>query len=128
MCRRDLCHPSIIAWIPYNESWGVPHLDQPENQEFLKAIYHITKSLDPTRPVNSNYGWEQVNGATDLCSFHYYVQPDVFVKNIPEIFPESPGQSIREVKTGTRIFAANNEYQGEPVILSEWGGWGMNYY
>ena len=27
--RRDHSHPCIVAWVPFNESWGVPNL--PEN-------------------------------------------------------------------------------------------------
>jgi hypothetical protein len=35
---------------------------------------------------------------------------------------------LREgIKIGHGIYAPGNDYGGEPVILSEWGGWGMNY-
>ncbi len=23
---RDISHPCIVAWVPFNESWGVPDL------------------------------------------------------------------------------------------------------
>src|SRR5687767_3815733 len=59
--QRDASHPCIICWVPINESWGVPDLPNVEAQRhFVRALYHLTKSLDPTRPVIGNDGWEMV--------------------------------------------------------------------
>ena len=57
--ERDYNHPSIIAWVPLNESWGVPNIqiDKLQQQHAL-TMYHLSKSLDPMRPVISNDGWE----------------------------------------------------------------------
>jgi beta-galactosidase/beta-glucuronidase len=46
--ERDYNHPSIIMWIPVNESWGTPNLRDPQQQYHLKANYMLLKSLDPT--------------------------------------------------------------------------------
>jgi len=55
---RDLNHPCIIAWVPFNESWGVPNLpDVPAQRSFVQALYHLTRTVDPTRPVVGNDGW-----------------------------------------------------------------------
>ena len=35
-----------------------------------QALYHLTKTLDPTRPVIGNDGWESV--ATDIIGIHDY--------------------------------------------------------
>jgi beta-galactosidase/beta-glucuronidase len=57
--ERDISHPSIVTWVPVNESWGVQHISHdPAQQHFVQALYHLTKALDPTRPVVSNDGWE----------------------------------------------------------------------
>src|SRR5215210_2376080 len=49
---RDYNLPCIVAWVPMNESWGVPNLASDRSQtEHLLALYHLTRSLDPTRPV-----------------------------------------------------------------------------
>ena len=46
--RRDYNHPSIITWVPLNESWGVPDLDRSAQQRhFVQALYHLTRALDP---------------------------------------------------------------------------------
>ena len=36
----------------------------------VEALYHLTKTLDPTRPVIGNDGWESV--ATDIIGIHDY--------------------------------------------------------
>ncbi len=69
--ERDISHPCIICWVPFNESWGVPDLVKVEAQrQFLRGVYHLTKSLDPTRPVIGNDGWEMV--VTDIVAIHDY--------------------------------------------------------
>ena len=39
-------------------------------QQHALTMYHLTKSLDPMRPVVSNDGWELVK--TDLFTIHDY--------------------------------------------------------
>ena len=69
--ERDYSHPCIIAWVPFNESWGVPDLpDVPAQRHCVQALYHLTHTLDPTRPVIGNDGWESV--ATDIVGIHDY--------------------------------------------------------
>ncbi|KAI0817612.1 glycoside hydrolase family 2 protein [Xylaria sp. FL0064] len=69
--KRDINHPSVITWTPINESWGYPNLKgSVEQRDHIRSLYYLTKSLDPTRPVNDNCGWEHV--VTDLSTFHDY--------------------------------------------------------
>ena len=69
--RRDYNHPSIITWVPLNESWGVPDLDRSAQQRhFVQALYHLTRALDPTRPVIGNDGWQHAVG--DVFGVHDY--------------------------------------------------------
>jgi hypothetical protein len=71
---RDYNHPSIIAWVPINESWGVPAvLTDRGQQAHLKTLYHLTRSLDATRLVVDNDGWEHTD-ATDLMTLHDYAR------------------------------------------------------
>ncbi len=71
MLKRDSSHPCIVAWVPFNESWGVPDLPESSAQRnYVQALYHLTKTLDPTRPVIGNDGWESV--ATDIIGIHDY--------------------------------------------------------
>src|SRR6266566_760453 len=68
---RDVSHPSIITWVPLNESWGVQHISHdPAQLDYARSLYHLTKSLDPSRPVISNDGWEHAD--SDLWTIHDY--------------------------------------------------------
>ena len=71
--ERDYNHPSIIIWVPINESWGAPNLRDPRQQDHLKALYTLTTSLDPTRLVIDNDGWEHTD-MTDLFAIHDYAR------------------------------------------------------
>ena len=69
--RRDFNHPSIIAWVPLNESWGVRQIyTDPRQQALARLLYQTAKALDGTRMVSVNDGWEQVE--TDICALHDY--------------------------------------------------------
>ena len=68
---RQYSHPSIITWVPLNESWGVPDLPgSPAQRDYVRAIYHLIRPLDPSRPVIGNDGWEHVAG--DIWGVHDY--------------------------------------------------------
>lgn len=68
---RDFNHPSIITWVPLNESWGVRQIYTDARQQATgRMLYHMTKAADGTRLCSSNDGWEQVT--TDICALHDY--------------------------------------------------------
>src|SRR4028119_1983279 len=63
--------PVLVAWCPFNESGRVPNLpDNVAERHYVQALYHLTHTLDPTRPVIGNDGWESV--ATDILGIHDY--------------------------------------------------------
>ena len=67
--ERNYSHPCIIVWVPCNLSWGVPELTAVGKQRHaVEALYHLTKTLDPTRLVIGNDGWE--SSATDIIGSH----------------------------------------------------------
>jgi beta-galactosidase/beta-glucuronidase len=118
---RDYSHPCIIAWVPFNESWGVPNLpDSPRERHYVQALYYLTKTLDSTRPVIGNDGWESV--ATDMIGIHDYDNdPERIAKRyhtdevLPRLFSrERPGGRllVLEGPTATDM----------PIVLSEFGG------
>src|SRR5438309_11381409 len=41
---RDYSHPCIVAWVPINESWGVPNLLRDTAQRhFVYSLSHLAK-------------------------------------------------------------------------------------
>ena len=114
--RRDYNHPSVVAWVPMNESWGVPNLGtDPAQREHLLALYHLTRSLDGTRPVISNDGWE--HALTDLCNIHDYRDAAALARTYA-----TPESAVSALPAGRPIYAPGHGYRGEPILLTEFGG------
>jgi len=118
--NRDYNHPSIIIWVPINESWGVPDLKEKRQQAHLKSLYFLTKSLDPTRLVIDNDGWEHTD-CTDLFAIHDYTETGA---EILERFQSVPEGAIPIPKYGQPYLAPGQTYNGAPLFLSEFGGVG----
>ena len=78
--ERDFNHPSIITWVPLNESWGVRQIYSDKRQQAAgRMLYHLTKAADGTRLCSANDGWEQVT--TDICGLHDYADTKEMIAN-----------------------------------------------
>jgi len=119
--ERDRSHPCIIAWVPFNESWGVPDLPLSAAQRhYVQALYHLTKSLDASRPVIGNDGWESI--ATDIIGIHDYDdQPERIGKRYGIDDLESKLFN-RERPGGRMLFLGSERQWNQPIVLTEFGG------
>jgi beta-galactosidase/beta-glucuronidase len=119
--ERDYNHPSIIAWVPINESWGVPNLERdPAQRHYVRALYHLTKAIDETRPVIGNDGWEHV--ASDIWSIHDYTPSGEALRERYGSY-DAVEQTLRRVQPASRRIALEGlERRDEPVMLTEFGG------
>ncbi|HWE48387.1 MAG TPA: glycoside hydrolase family 2 TIM barrel-domain containing protein [Bryobacteraceae bacterium] len=116
---RDYNHPCIIIWTPLNESWGVPNLAEPRQQAHVKALYYLTKSLDGTRLVIDNDGWEHTE-VTDLFAIHDYTRTgEEFLARFHNIT-----QGLPLPLYGKLYVAPGHRYNGSPILLWEFGGVG----
>ena len=119
--RRDYSHPCIIAWVPINESWGVPNLpDNPSERHYVQALYHLTRTLDAARPVIGNDGWESV--ATDIIGVHDYDdRPERMARryHAEELFPRL---FKRERPGGRLLVLEGQKHADQPLMLTEFGG------
>jgi hypothetical protein len=118
--RRQYSHPSIITWVPFNESWGVPDLPgDPAQRHFVSGIYHLTKALDPTRPVIGNDGWEHVVG--DILGVHDYALSG---HDLRERYgtKERVHAALRGRPQHHRAVLDDTAPNGQPIVLSEFGG------
>ena len=117
---RDASHPCIVTWVPFNESSGVPDLSITDAQRrFVEAIYHLTRAIDPSRPVIGNDGWENV--ATDIVGIHDYDMPETLRQRYEseELIPKL----LARQRFGARpLLAGDDLYSGQPIVLSEIGG------
>jgi beta-galactosidase/beta-glucuronidase len=119
--ERDMSHPSIIMWVPFNESWGLPELSTlPAPRDAVAAFYHLTKTLDPTRLIIGNDGWE--SSATDVIGIHDYDCDPTHMRTRygPEVKPQ---EVVDRRWSGGRILTLDGyPHRGQPICLSEFGG------
>ncbi|KAE8356569.1 glycoside hydrolase superfamily [Aspergillus coremiiformis] len=129
--KRDINHPSIVAWTPFNESWGYPSLkDNVEQRNHIRAVYYLTKTLDPTRPINDNCGWEHV--LTDLTTYHDYTDHPALSATCADFNTGILGPKanhdmfVGPIHSATpqplQLDPGTQHTPGAPVICSEFGG------
>lgn len=123
--RRDSSHPSIVVWVPFNESWGVQQIaSNTAQQELVRTMFHLTKALDSTRLVVSNDGWEHTY--SDLLTFHDYENDAVTL-----LASYGTADAVRAclngiAPSGRRMLVGTAEERAliaaRPAVLSEFGG------
>lgn len=125
--RRDYNHPSIVAWVPFNESWAVPNIDiNKRQQDQTMGMYYMIKSLDPSRLVINNDGWEMTK--SDICAIHNYSHGTSDEPEKQRFFKKTMSNIdilLSCTHAGRNIYARNYQYSGEPILITECGG--INY-
>ena len=123
--KQNYNHPSIITWVPINESWGIREVPEKiEQQNFANSVYYITKALDKTRPVISNDGWEHT--ISDIITIHDYKQEANLLYNEYNDKELAVLNNKKPYNTIHRLFSGNYKYNGQPIIMSEYGGIALN--
>ena len=123
--KQNYNHPSIITWVPINESWGIPEVSICEKeQNFATTLYYLTKSIDDTRPVISNDGWEHT--ISDIITIHDYKQDNELLYQEYSDKEMKVLNNLEEYNGKHRLFASGYKYEGQPVIMSEYGGIAIN--
>jgi hypothetical protein len=118
---RDYSHPCIVVWVPFNESWGVPNL--PTNaaeRHYVRTLYHLTSTLDATRPVVGNDGWESI--ATDIIGIHDYDSDPVRLAQRYHAEELRPRLFKRERPGGRVLVLEGEQHSEQPLMLTEFGG------
>lgn len=113
-------HPSIITWVPFNESWGIKDIaHSKEQQQFTETIYHLTKSYDQERPVITNDGW--VHTISDILTLHDYEE---YGNLLATRYADKKAIVDNDIQFNKDwyAFADGYTYKGQPVIISEFGG------
>ena len=115
-------YPSVMAWVPVNESWGVDQLVSGSKdarlENHMNTLYYLTKSLDTTRLVVGNDGWQMA--ITDIIAIHDYNQDANGLKKSYDAFKQD-----RHAKSFTNklpMLLEGYEYTGQPIMMTEFGG------
>lgn len=119
--KRDRNHPAIIAWVAFNETWGLGHphayKEDPGTQEWVRSMVAAIRALDPTRLVedNSPCYYDHVEG-TDLNSWHFYIDDHQAARaHIDEVVAKTePGSGFN--------YCPGQAQSTAPLINSEYGG------
>ena len=115
---RDFNHPSIITWVPLNESWGVRQIYTDARQQAAgRMLYHLTKALDGTRLCSTNDGWEQVE--TDICALHDYAADGAV---IDAHFADRATVQTHACDWRPAIARGRKPTGGEAFMVTEYGG------
>jgi beta-galactosidase/beta-glucuronidase len=115
---RDRDHPSVVVWVPSNESFGLGGVDAETRGRLLLELYELGHRLDGTRPVVSNDGWE--HSRSDLCTLHDYGTPDDLARRY-----RSLASTLDAAGRPRPPYLPGFGYRGEPVIVSEFGGFAL---
>jgi len=116
--RRDWNHPCIIAWVPLNESWGIPEVENAtEQQEFMVKMARLTREMDPSRLVVDNSGWRHMD--TDIIDLHPYTGDPEKMKQILEELVNT-GDAKEHYKP--KVWVGGAKDGGQPIVISEYGG------
>ena len=108
---------SVIAYVPLNESWGAREIKTNKSQQnFARSLYYLTKSLDDTRLVSTNDGFENIE-ESDILSIHDYE-----IKSAEEFPIKYNGNYDGMHPQGWALFADGHSYKGQPVLFTEFGG------
>ncbi len=118
--KKHYNHPSVCSFVVFNESWGLNRIyDSKQVQDLVNGCYYLIKTMDPTRLVIGNDGWEHT--MTDIVSIHDYNDND---KQIVQIYQEqdkamngSPSMTSNKFN-----FVPGYSYSGQPFFISEYGG------
>jgi beta-galactosidase/beta-glucuronidase len=123
--ERDRSHPSIVTWVPHNESWGIQHIaHDPRQAAFVRGLADLTRAVDGTRPVISNDGWE--HAGSDILSVHdYEADPAVLRKRYSSdsgLRSSDSGLRSGIGPAGRRMTAGDESDPSAPLMLTEFGG------
>jgi beta-galactosidase/beta-glucuronidase len=120
---RDRSHPCVIAWVPVNESMGYDRLEAGDaaQRNAVDRLVHLTRELDPTRPVIDNDGWEQNHGG-DIVAIHDYSHTGADLAARYADVPQN-GSLPPRIWSGSRCsLLPGVDWAGRPVMLTEVGG------
>jgi beta-galactosidase/beta-glucuronidase len=120
--ERDRNHPCIIAWVPINESWGLPDLPGSALQrEFQRSMYRLTKAFTGGALVIGNDGWQMVE--SDILAIHDYDADVSRIKDRYEDNHECRAHLFANERPGRRVLLLDDmKHEGKPMLLTEFGG------
>ncbi len=124
MWHRDSHHPCIIAVSIINEAWGIDMLEE-EHRAWLKNAYHRAKTIAD--------GWLIIDNSP--CHPNFHIVSDLDDYHVYYNIPDHAGKfaewmhNFTSKRYSTYSPFGDAEYKdSEPLIVSEFGNWGLPNY
>ncbi len=118
--QRDVNHPAIVAWCPFNETWGIS-----DKERCLENLYKVTKMYDPTRPCVDTSGGTHTK-FNDIFDIHDYNHSEEILR-ARYCYDGPEWDFTREAYSKQLDINVNlSAYHGQPVMNSEYGGIGFS--
>jgi hypothetical protein len=123
---RDRNHPSIFAWVAFNETWGLSYLrnsqpaypQNPDTQKWVESVWKEMKALDPSRLVEDNSADKRDHVVSDINSWHFYIDDYARAKAAIE-------EVVAKTFAGSEFnFVKGRAQETAPLINSEYGSLG----
>lgn len=128
MILRDINHPCIIAFVLFNETWGLLTREEGDAKEYredtqawVMDVYRRAKRLDPSRLIEDNSPCRGDHTVTDINSWHFYLYGYEAVRDhvrevVKNTFPGSPYNHV-----------VGRPQKAAPLLNSECGMvWGVD--
>lgn len=123
MVERDWNHPSIVIQSIINESWGAD-LKQVEQRRWLRAAFERAKQLTAPlgRLIDDNSACcDNFHVKSDLDDFHQYFS----IPDSADKWDKWTAEFASRPKWSFSPFGDAERSGKEPLILSEFGNWGL---
>ncbi len=122
MVARDWNHPSIVIRTIVNENWGTNLVNSAGDRQWLSETVDWARQLDPTHLIVDNSACcNNFHVKTDIEDFHFYAampeHMDTWQRYVNDFAGRAPftfSPNDDAIRTGQ-----------EPLILSEFGNWGL---
>lgn len=123
LIKEHFSHPSIIAYVLWNESWGVNEIRESEEiRQMTVEMYNLVKAFSNGRLVISNDGWEHT--VSDVVTFHNYAEAYDYLHEFldPNLEKMYGGENTECIRNYKKFFAGDYRYAGQAVMYSEFAG------
>ena len=124
---RDYNHPCILTWVPLNESWGVPRIHTDTQQQHFSGSVVPLPTCHRSDEIGRIKRW--MGADSDGYLRHSQLQswkPDDVAQYDEYRAQLADRESLLSRAPAWDIYARGFANQGEPILLTEFGGIGFD--
>ncbi len=126
-----LSHPSVVICSLYNEDWGAQDIaTSSDTRSYIASVYDYIRVHYPQILVVDNDGWQHVSTEgrleSHLLTAHVYTPDLARWRDVLDLMVtgDLDGVAANPLVIGDPFF-----YRGQiPLVVSEWGGFGFEWY